>query len=95
MESSVFESPTKKPKNKKLNVLIPLELEQHINDVINELKIKAPELKFNTNAICVDALSKAVKKAKRELETMKESTPATQSTTTTPTHQNGKNSTTT
>jgi|CXWL01.1.fsa_nt_gi hypothetical protein len=71
MESSVFESIKKKSDEKKLSIFIPTELDALINSIIAELKIKDPNLRFNTTSICVDALTKAVKKAQRELEDMK------------------------
>lgn len=70
MAGSVFELVEKKSRKKKLNVTIPTELDKLITDVVADLKAKAPNLQFNTTGICVDALYKAVRKAKLELEQM-------------------------
>lgn len=66
----MFESIEKKTKKKKLSVAVPIDLDELITNVTAELKVKAPSLQFNTTAICVDALYRAVKKAKSELEKM-------------------------
>jgi len=68
--SSIFESSDNKPKDKKVSIIISQELESAISAVKSELKMKAPDMKFNTNSICVDALTKAVKRAKKELAEM-------------------------
>ena len=73
MAGSVFESVEKKSRKKKINITIPNELDKLITDVITDLKVKAPNLQFNTTTICVDALYKAVRKAKSELEQMENS----------------------
>ncbi len=70
MESSVFETINKEPKEKKLTISIPVELDKLITSVTSELKVKAPHLRFNPTAVCVNALNKAIKKAQRELEKM-------------------------
>jgi len=68
--SSIFESSDNKPKDKKVSIIISQELESAISAVKSELKMKAPDMKFNTNSICVDALTKAVKRANKELAEM-------------------------
>ncbi|GJM01455.1 MAG: hypothetical protein DHS20C07_31340 [Methyloligella sp.] len=70
MAGSVFESVEKKSRKKKISITIPTDLDKLITDIIADLKVKAPSLQFNTTAICVDALYKAVRKAKSELEQM-------------------------
>lgn len=70
MPPSIFESADKQPKEKKLPISISQDLEGAISYVKSELQMKAPDMKFNVNSICVDALSKAVKRAKKELAGM-------------------------
>ena len=70
MVESIFESRTEKSKNKKFSFSIPADLHNGIEAINNELGEKAPDKKFNTEAICVAALEKAVKRARRELSKM-------------------------
>ena len=71
MAMSVFESRHEQSKEKKLSVPISLELNDLISSIEEDLKTKAPDKRFNTTSICVDALKKAARKAKRELAQMK------------------------
>lgn len=67
MKASIFESRKPKPADKRVPVLVPESLYDDIETIKKLLKEKAPDKLFNTNAICVEALKKAVNKAKREL----------------------------
>ena len=70
MTNSIFESKKHQIKEKALSVKLPLEMHAEIEEVRSSLERLSPDLKFNVNAICVDALNKAVRKAKKELSLM-------------------------
>jgi hypothetical protein len=67
MKASIFEERKPKTADKRIAVLVPESLFSDIEDIKTSLKEKAPDKRFNTNAICVDALKRAVNKAKKEL----------------------------
>ena len=70
MTNSIFESKKRQIKEKALSVKVPLEMHAELEEVKSSLEKLNPDLKFNVNAICVDALGKAVRKAKKELSSM-------------------------
>ena len=67
MTNSIFEPKKGKRTTKKLGVLVSLELYDAIEKIHATLKSAHPELQFNVNKICEEALDSAVKKAKKEL----------------------------
>jgi len=71
MKASIFETRKGKTEEKRVSIILPSELHELIEDIKNQLKAKSPDMRFNVNAICVDALKKATKKAQTELTQMK------------------------
>ncbi len=70
MTTSIFEEKKPKKSTKKISFTCPVELVENLETVKNKLSEIAPEMIFNTDAIFVDALDKALKKAERELKEM-------------------------
>ena len=70
MTKSIFENRSSKSNEKKLSVPIPPELDSQISAIKTELKMKAPEMQYNTTNICVEALTKAARRARKELDQM-------------------------
>ena len=70
MTNSIFEPKKGKRTTKKIPVVVSLELAESIEEVQRALKERSPELSFNVNRLCEEALEVAVKKAKRELARM-------------------------
>lgn len=67
MPNSIFETKKGKRTTRKISVVLPLELSEDITKIKTELAKKDPNLVFNVNKICEEALNTAVKKAVREL----------------------------
>ncbi len=67
MTNSIFETKKGQSKEKSLSVKLPVALHDSIEKIKASLAEKAPEKRFNVNAICVDALARATKKAAKEL----------------------------
>jgi len=77
MQRSVFETKKSAIPTKKFSITLPQTLLDDIDVIREKLKQLSPDKQFNVNAICVQALEKAVSKAKKELETLeKPSNPA-------------------
>lgn len=70
MSASIFEDKKSKKQTKSLSVKLPIELSEAIDEVNTKLAEIDSTKKFNVNAICVDAIQKATRRAKRELDTM-------------------------
>ncbi len=80
MTNSIFESKKKPEKTKKISVPCPVQLVADIEDVKKQLSEVNPDMSFNVDALCIDALGKAVRRAKKELSTMANSPTSLQST---------------
>ena len=72
MKASIFESRKKKSVEKRIPLSIPVELYEEIEKVKERLKKSAPDMRFNVNALCVETLTRAVKKANKELDELGE-----------------------
>ncbi len=70
MTSSIFESKKKAEKTQKIAIPCPAQLAADIEDVKAQLAAIDPDMSFNVEALCIDALSKAVRRAKKELSEM-------------------------
>ena len=74
MNDSIFEVRKSAIPTKRLSVTITKELDAEIDEVVQMLNEINPDLQFNVNTICVQAIETAVRKAKKEITRMREST---------------------
>lgn len=70
MKDSIFEVKKSAIPTKKFPLTLPASVLDEIDEVRTMLEAKAPDMNFNVNAICLDAIQKAVRKAKKELTQM-------------------------